>query len=126
MKFEHFALNVPDARAMAQWYIDHLGLRIARKREDAPYTHFLEDDTGRVIFEIYSNSAADYPDYSAAHPLCFHIAFNSDDPAATKTRLIAAGGSGAYDESLPDGTILLMIRDPWGVPLQIVKRTKPF
>ena len=26
MKFEHFALNVPDARASVQWYMNHLGL----------------------------------------------------------------------------------------------------
>jgi catechol 2,3-dioxygenase-like lactoylglutathione lyase family enzyme len=126
MKFEHFALNVPDTRAMAQWYIDHLGLRIARNRPDAPFTHFLSDDTGRVIFEIYSNPQAVYPDYAAAHPLCFHIAFNADDPVATKARLVAAGGSEAYDEALPDGTVLLMMRDPWGIPLQIVKRARPF
>ena len=56
MKFEHFALNVPDARASAQWYVAHMGMRIARTRQDAPYTSFLADDTGRVILEVYSNT----------------------------------------------------------------------
>jgi catechol 2,3-dioxygenase-like lactoylglutathione lyase family enzyme len=126
MKFEHFALNVRDARVAAKWYVDHLGLRIARSRPDEPYTHFLADDTGRVIFELYSNPAAVVPDYATTHPLCFHIAFTAAEPHATQSRLIAAGASAAYEETLPDGSLLVMVRDPWGVPLQLVKRVTPF
>jgi glyoxylase I family protein len=125
MKFEHFALNVPDAKATALWYVTHLGLRVARTRNDAPFTSFLADDTGRVIFEVYSNTAAPYPDYSAAHPLCFHVAFVADDPVAVRATLVAAGGSPAYEETLPDGSLLIMVRDPWGIPLQLVKRVTP-
>ena len=33
MKFEHFALNVEDARASALWYLNHLGLKIARSKK---------------------------------------------------------------------------------------------
>jgi len=126
MKFEHFALNVPDARASALWYVTHLGMRVARTRQDAPYTSFLADDTGRVILEVYSNAAAPYPDYSAAHPLCFHVAFVADDPASVRARLVAAGATPAYEETLPDGSFLIMVRDPWGVPLQLVRRMTPF
>ena len=117
MKFEHFALNVPDARAAARWYVAHLGLRVARSRDDSPYTSFLADDSGRVILEVYSNPAAPYPDYKAAHPLCFHVAFIAADPAAVRAKLVAAGATPAYEETLPDGSFLIMVRDPWGVPL---------
>jgi glyoxylase I family protein len=126
MKFEHFALNVPDAKATALWYVTHLGLKVARARNDAPFTSFLSDDTGRVIFEVYSNTAAPYPDFQAAHPLCFHVAFVADDPSAVRAKLVAAGATPAYEESLPDGSILIMVRDPWGIPLQLVKRMTPF
>ena len=68
MKFEHFALNVPDARAAVIWYVDHLGMRILRQREEPPYTTFLADDTGRVLMELYTNPAAALPDHAAAHP----------------------------------------------------------
>src|SRR5271157_6278642 len=125
MKFEHFALNVPDARATVQWYTAHVGLRIARTRGDAPYTTFLADDSGRVIVEFYSNPAAPCPDYKAAHPLCFHVAFVAEDPAAVRTRLVSAGATPAYEESLPDGSYLIMLRDPWGIPLQLVHRATP-
>ncbi len=126
MKFEHFALNVPDARASVHWYTTHLGLRIARTRAEAPYTTFLADDSGRVILELYSNPAAPFPDFKAAHPLCFHVAFVAEDPAAVRVRLLAAGATPAYEESLPDGSFLIMLRDPWGIPLQLVHRVTPF
>ena len=30
MNVEHIALNVPDPVAMADWYLDHLGMKLAR------------------------------------------------------------------------------------------------
>jgi catechol 2,3-dioxygenase-like lactoylglutathione lyase family enzyme len=126
MKFEHFALNVPDAKKVAAWYVKNVGLRVATTRDDAPYTSFLADDSGRVILEVYSNTAAAYPDYKASHPLCFHVAFIAEDPAAVRARLIAAGATAEYEDKLPDGSYLVMVRDPWGIPLQLVRRATPF
>jgi|CZKI01.1.fsa_nt_gi catechol 2,3-dioxygenase-like lactoylglutathione lyase family enzyme len=126
MKFEHFALNVPDARASVQWYVNHLELRVMRSRPDAPYTTFLAEESGRVIMELYTNPAAPVPDYASIHPLCFHVAFVVDDPDAASTRLQGAGASPAYAERLPDGSYLVMLRDPWGIPLQLVHRATPF
>lgn len=126
MKFEHFALNVPDARTQAQWYVEHLGFKIARSRADAPYTHFLADETGRIIVELYSNATATIPDYFANHPLCFHLAVVSTNNAAELRRLEQAGAVLVLDEPQPDGNHLTMMRDPWGVPLQLCQRTTPF
>ncbi|MDE3084686.1 MAG: VOC family protein, partial [Verrucomicrobiota bacterium] len=102
MKFEHFALNVPDARAMSRWYVEHLGLRVVRNRDDAPYTKFLADNTGRVIIEMYTNPAATIPDYGAAHPLCFHVAFIAENATAVRQRLEKAGAKFASEDKLPD------------------------
>ena len=126
MNFEHFALNVPDARAHAQWYVQHLGFTIARQRPDAPYTHFLADTTGRTVVELYSNPAAAYPDYAHAHPLLFHFAVVAADAQAEQTRLVQAGATRVVEDALPDGSRLIMLRDPWGVPLQLCQRTTPF
>jgi catechol 2,3-dioxygenase-like lactoylglutathione lyase family enzyme len=126
MKFEHFALNVPDAKKVAAWYVKNLGLRVAITRDDAPFTSFLADDSGRVILEVYSNTAAVYPDYKASHPLCFHVAFIAEDPAAVRSKLIEAGATAEYEDKLPDGSFLIMVRDPWGIPLQLVKRARAF
>ncbi|MDO8543512.1 MAG: VOC family protein [Opitutaceae bacterium] len=126
MIFEHFALNVREPSAQARWYVDHLGFSIARQREDAPFTHFLADETGRIVFEVYSNPKAAIPDYAAAHPLCFHIAVVAADARSERTRLEKAGARLFLEEPQPDGSLLIMLRDPWGVPLQLCQRTKPF
>ena len=126
MKFEHFALNVPDARAMARWYIQHLGFAAVRQRAEPPYTHFLSDDTGRLTVELYSSPDAPYPDYAGAHPLCFHFAVVSADARADRRRLEQAGATLFREEPLPDGGVLVMLRDPWGVPLQLCQRAVPF
>jgi catechol 2,3-dioxygenase-like lactoylglutathione lyase family enzyme len=125
MKFEHFALNVSDVRAQAAWWVQNLGLSIVRKLENAPYTHFLADETGRVIVELYSNPAAAMPDYAQQHPLVFHVAFVSKDTVADRARLEKAGAT-FVTEDKPDGSSLLMMRDPWGVSLQFCQRAKPF
>jgi glyoxylase I family protein len=126
MKFEHFALNVPDCRAQARWYVQHVGFTIARAREDAPFTHFLADETGRIIVELYTNAKATIPDYATQHPLCFHLAVVAADARAERARLEKAGAKVFLEEPQPDGTLLIMLRDPWGVPLQLCQRTQPF
>ena len=125
MVFEHFALNVPDARAVAAWYVAHLGFTVARRREDAPYTHFLADSRGRIVVELYSNPAAVYPDYAAQHPLVFHFALAVSDARAERARLVAAGATPVVEET-PDGSVLIMLRDPWGIPVQLCQRAQPF
>jgi catechol 2,3-dioxygenase-like lactoylglutathione lyase family enzyme len=126
MKFEHFALNVPDPRAQAAWYVAYLGFTVARKREDAPFTHFLADDTGRTVIELYSNPKATIPDYAWQHPLVFHVAVVAPDAKAERARLERAGATLFLEEPQPDGSLLIMLRDPWGVALQLCQRTNPF
>jgi len=125
MRFEHFALNVPDVRAQAAWYIQHVGFAAARVRTEPPYTHFLADDSGRVVFELYSNPAAPCLDFRSSDPLVFHFAVVSRDAAADADRLQQAGATVARDETLGDGSRLIMLRDPWGVCLQLCQRTTP-
>ena len=93
MKFEHFALNVPDVRAHAKWYVDHLGFKVVRQREDAPYTHFLADETGRVVVELYSNTSQPCLEFAKMHHLLFHFALVSKDAKADRARLEKAGAT---------------------------------
>jgi len=125
MKFEHVALNVPDALAMAAWYVEHCGMQIVRGMREAPFTHFVADASGRTILELYTNTAAPIPDYAAQHTLCLHVAWAVADATAVKARLIAAGASLVNDSVLEDGTHLVMLRDPWGVALQLCQRSAP-
>ena len=126
MIFEHFALNVPDVRAAAAWYVEHLGLKILRAKAEAPYTHFFADSTGRVFIELYTNPTDPIPDYSGQHQLRVHLAFAVTEAKAERTRLQRAGATLVVEEPLPDSSLLIMMRDPWGVPVQLCQRAQAF
>lgn len=125
MKIEHFALNVARPVEMAEWYCQHLGMSVARRQNEAPWTHFLADEAGQTVLEIYCNPPGEVPPYAAMNPLQVHLAFDSSDPTGDKTRLIEAGASLVEELHLPDGSHLIMLRDPWGLALQLCKRGQP-
>ncbi len=125
MKIEHFALNVAQPNEMAAWYVAHLGLTIVRQLSEAPFTHFLADSSGDIMIEIYNNPPDQVPSYGQMNTLLMHLAFVSADPDADKERLLAAGASLVADQHLDDGSHLVMLRDPWGLALQLCKRGKP-
>ena len=126
MNIEHFAINVPEPIAAAQWYVRHLGMRVARAISEAPFTHFLADESGRVVVEMYGHTKAPVPDYRAMDPLVFHIAFTTTDVRGTLDRLLAAGATSASEVIFtPTGDEMTFLRDPWGVALQLVKRPAP-
>jgi hypothetical protein len=87
----------------------------------------MADETGQTVLEIYRNPPDRVPDYTAMDPLQLHLAFASSDPAADRDRLLAAGATRADVEEIqsPDGTHIIMLRDPWGFPLQLCRRAKP-
>jgi uncharacterized glyoxalase superfamily protein PhnB len=65
------------------------------------------------------------PDFKAMNPMSFHIAFFVDDVPAARDRLIKSGATPQGDVNTnDDGDQLAMVRDPWGLPVQLVKRTK--
>ncbi|MFT4175722.1 MAG: VOC family protein [Luteolibacter sp.] len=120
MKIEHIAINMADPVAFASWYSEHFNLRVARHIPEPNQTHFLTDSEGSMI-EIYQQPAC-LPDYASMDPLQLHIAFVSADPDADRERLVAAGATFVSEQKNPDGTHLMMLRDPWGLALQLCKR----
>ena len=125
MKFEHFALNVRDAVASSKWYEEHLGLKVVKKMTESPFMTFLADDSGTVMLEIYTNPKGETLDFGKLHPLAVHLALVSEDPTSDKNRLIEAGAQVISDDILPDGSHLVMLKDPWGLALQLCKRAVP-
>jgi hypothetical protein len=91
-----------------------------------PYTHFLGDDTGRVFIELYTNPSAMIPDYAGLHHLVVHIAFYTMDSGADRARLEKVGAKFSVEDTANDGTRLIIMRDPWGIALQLCQRGKPF
>ncbi|WP_439484066.1 VOC family protein [Cyclobacterium plantarum] len=125
MKIEHLALNVDHPQAISDWYEKNLGLTVVKKMDKAPFMTFLADDSGKVMIELYQNAKASVLDYPNLNPLMLHLAFVSENPDDEKKRLVAAGAELISDDTLDDGTRLLMLRDPWGLAIQFCKRAKP-
>jgi catechol 2,3-dioxygenase-like lactoylglutathione lyase family enzyme len=126
MKIEHLALQVPEPRAMADWYVEHLGFRVARAGGEPAHARFLMERAGSVMLEIYRNPLAPVPDYLALSPLLLHLAFVSEQPAADRDRLVKAGATVAEELTKnAAGDELVMLRDPWGIAVQLVRRAAP-
>ena len=109
---------------MAEWYVKHLGCSVARAGAAPNHARFLQ--AGPVLIEIYQGTSAPTPDYPAMHPAQLHLAFISENIKADRDRLVAAGAKIAEDYfTNAAGDELLMLRDPWGVGLLLVKRAVP-
>ena len=126
MKIEHFAWDMPDPVAAADWYCKNLGFKIVRHIPESAQMTFLADDSETVCIEIYRNPKVATPDYPSMHPLLMHLALVSDDPEADRSRLEEAGATFIEEDKLADGSHLIMMKDPWGVSLQLCKRGNPF
>ncbi len=126
MRIEHVAMNLPEPVRAAQWYVEHLGMKIVRDLSDTNQCYFLADSSGQTVLEIYRNPAGLVPDYPNQSHLTLHLAFVSADPTADAERLQQAGAS--FVEAIgpnDSGDHLIMLRDPWGVPIQLAKRGQP-
>ncbi|MEO9475665.1 MAG: VOC family protein [Cyclobacteriaceae bacterium] len=91
--FEHFAINVPEPKAIADWYVEHVGLTIVRQQAEDPFMTFLADESGRVLCELNHRSEQAMMNFGSQHALTFHFAMESTNAEADKARLIEAGAT---------------------------------
>ncbi|MEZ4702531.1 MAG: VOC family protein [Rhodothermales bacterium] len=126
MRIEHWGYQVADPAATAAWYAEHLGFTVTRLLHNNANAHFLADGSGRVMIEIYNNPRISVPDYAAMDPLLAHLAFVCDDVPATIAALVAAGATVVGPaQTTPAGDTLAMLRDPWGMAIQLCHRAEP-
>ena len=126
IRLEHVAINVEDPVEMAKWYCDNLGMKVVRQGPAPVNMRFISDAGGNMMLELYHNPPDAVPDYRSMNPLTLHIAFMVDDVEGTCRKLVAAGATIATDMTVTDaGDKLAMLRDPWGVSIQFLKRAKP-
>ena len=121
--FEHLAINVADKDAAERWYVENLNLRVARSVPGVMC--FLADVTGRVVLELYAKDAVDRLDFANQHCLTFHLAFTVNDIKSAARSLIEAGAQNADDYRIAGEDELMMLRDPFGVCIQLVHRKQP-
>ncbi len=126
MIFEHFAINVNNVDAVVKWYVSHLGLKVVNQQKELPFMTFLADSSDRVIMELYQRADAMMTNFAIQHQLTFHVAFVSENAQKDSDRLQAEGATFIEEVYKEDGSHLVMLRDPWGMPLQLCERSQKF
>ncbi len=121
--FEHVAINVRDREPVERWYRENLGLKAVRSVPGSMV--FLADSGGRVVFELYANPTMPVTDFPSIHPLTFHVAFAVEDVDAAARDLVAAGATIFEAAKVVNGDRMIMLQDPFGMGLQLVRRTAP-
>ncbi len=126
VRLEHVALNVADPAKMAQWYVDNLGMKVMREGPPPVNMRFIADSDGNMMLELYHNPPDAVPNYASMDPLLLHVAFMVEDVEAVRQKLIAAGATPVDEVTVtPAGDKLAMLRDPWGLAIQFVRRADP-
>ena len=124
MKIEHVAFQVADPAVMADWYVKHLEFCVRRSSDEPVVARFMADVSGAVMLEVYHNPKVPVPDYASMDPVLLHVAFVCDDVPSTIARLTAAGASLVRGPEILGDDELAMLRDPWGLALQLAKRKR--
>jgi hypothetical protein len=120
---EHVALEVEDPASMAKWWTENLGFKVTLSRPAG--STFIEDEAGRVAFELYRpQDGRKAPDYRNMPILQLHFGLFSDDVEADAKRLVAAGATEVAKDEAP-GLKGVTLRDPNGLAFQVMQREKP-
>ena len=120
---EHIALEIEDPTSMVKWWTENLGFKVTLARPSG--STFIEDEAGRVAFELYRPSEGrKAPDYHAMDILQLHFGLFSDDVDADVKRLVAAGATMVAKDEVP-GLKGVTLRDPNGIAFQVMQREKP-
>jgi glyoxylase I family protein len=126
IRFEHIALNVKEPDAVAKWYRDNMGMKIVRSDGKTGGRRFVSDAGGNMMLEFYYYEKAESSNWAAVDNHTLHIAFAVDDVQAVHDKLIAAGAKTDWPiETTPDGDVITIVRDPWGISIQLLKRAEP-
>ena len=119
---EHVAICVQDPAAFVTWWTQNLGFKVTLRR--ASGSAFIADAGGHVALEVYGpGKGRRAPDYHRQDILQLHFGFATANMDADVRRLIDAGAVLVCRESAP-GLEGAMLRDPQGVPFQLVSREK--
>jgi catechol 2,3-dioxygenase-like lactoylglutathione lyase family enzyme len=123
---EHIGLNVRDPAAVANWYTEHLGMKVMRRSVPPSKTEFIGDSAGTMTLELTGNAEAPVIDLASISHASLHLAFMVDDVKSIRDSLLAAGAKLVADiTTTPQGDQVLMLRDPWGMAIQLVQRVEP-
>jgi predicted enzyme related to lactoylglutathione lyase len=123
-EIEHVGITVGKPIEMAKWYQEVLGFNIAFcAQDDEKAVAFITDSTGKVMLELGQIPGASPLADGITHHLQLHIALKSVDPDKDADYLVSRGAT--FIEKCPitlPGEYLVVLSDPWGNTIQLVKR----
>lgn len=124
MQIEHIGVSVERPREMAEWYARNLGCRVLLTEEDARHeVAFLTDEEQSTVLELTHVPQLPPTSRVLTSTTQLHVAFLSDDPYGQAKKLEGAGAVLVEDNSgVHPGEVLLLLKDPWGSFIQLVKR----
>lgn len=124
--FEHIGVNVSDPKSAARWYVSNLNMEIVKESELPNYSAFVADSAHHMMIEF--NYSKDFPTMSELNFNfdSFHLAFSVHNIQQIKEKLLSRGAILLSDIRKTDsGDYVLVLKDPWGLPIQFVQRVKP-
>ena len=124
LSIEHIGISVEKPVEMANWYKETLGFEIKYSgMDEEKAVAFIMDRDERVMIELAKIPEVAPLSKALKHCLQLHIALRSDDPERDMVRLIDMGAR--FVERCPitlPGDYLIVLSDPWGNSIQLVKR----
>jgi catechol-2,3-dioxygenase len=123
-EIEHIGISVGKPIEMANWYQEMLGFNIKFSAQDEEKgVAFLSDCSDKVMLEFGKIPNVLPLTERINHHLQLHIALKSEDPDKEAEYLVSKGAT--FIEKCPirrPGENLIVLSDPWGNTIQLVKR----
>jgi catechol-2,3-dioxygenase len=124
-EIEHIGICVEKPIEMAKWYHETLGFNTKFSAEDEEKgVAFLTDSSDKVMLELGKIPNISPLASRMNHNLQLHIALTSVDPDKDAEYLVSKGAT--FIERCPikrPGEKLIVLSDPWGNTIQLVKRS---
>ena len=124
-EIEHIGISVEKPIEMANWYQETLGFNIKFSAEDEEKgVAFLTDGSDKAMLEFGKIPNVSPLTEGLSHHLQLHIALRSEDPDKDAEYLVSKGAT--FIEKCPlrrPGENLIVLSDPWGNTIQLVKRS---
>ena len=118
-------LRVGDLDRSLAFYVDVLGMRLLRRRENPAYRYTLAfvgygDESDTAVLELTHNWDTDHYDLGTAYG---HIAIGCDDVAATCVAIRQRGGTVVREPGPVKGgsTVIAFVEDPDGYRIELIE-----
>ena len=130
VRFEHFAINVPDQKNTALWFVEFMDLIIPwskdinktgfKRNYRVPYVGDTKNNMSLEIFGKDIECSLSNMPHNA-----IHIAFRTEEPEKLVKRMLYGGATRVGKTVInKSGDVIIDMYDPSGIPIRLIKRKK--